>query len=95
MTLPRNSDAFLADIASAFSIDAYLAVLMEFITHCWTLLHRSYLCEILFTFGIVCNNHLLMRLKSLASHVTRMNTIFIGIDVIVLIAVLANVHEGS
>jgi len=98
VTLPWNSDTFLADIAFASSINAYLTILMKFLTlfdACWTLLNRAKLGKILFAFGIISNNHLLVRLKSLAPHIVIVVPIFIGINVIVSISILADVHQGS
>ena len=98
MTLPWNTDTFLADIALASSINAYLTVLMKFLTNlkaCWTLLYRAKLGKILFAFGIISNNHLLVRLESLAPHIVIVMPIFIGINVIVSISVLADVNQGS
>ena len=98
MTLPWDSDAFLADIAFACSIDAHLTILMEFfglLNVCWTLLIWGKLGEILFAFGITCVNHLLVRLKSLAPHIVIVKPIFIGINVIVSVRILADVYLGS
>jgi len=98
VTFPWNSDTFLADIAVASSINAYLTILMKFLTvlkACWTLLNRAKLGEILFAFGVISNNHLLVRLESLAPHIVIVMPIFIGINVIVSISILADVHQRS